>query len=106
MKFRGSSTFVLVVLALTAAACGKGKTVDQYVASGDQYFKARQYLEAIIEYRNAAAKAPHNGDVRHKLGDVYVEVNALADATQEYKRATELLPDNVDVQLKWLRMLL
>jgi putative PEP-CTERM system TPR-repeat lipoprotein len=106
MTLRRSSALVLAMLAMAAAGCSAGKTPAQYMANGDQYFKAKQYLEAIIEYRNAVAKSPHNGEAHLKLGDVYVEVNALADATQEYKRATELRPDDVDTQVKWLRMLL
>src|SRR5947209_5575440 len=93
-----------LLMGLSTASCGKDR--ESYITNGDRYFNANQYLEAIIEYRNAVAKDPRFGPSRLKLGEAYLRANDLIDAAEEYKKAAELMPNDPDVQVKSLRMML
>jgi len=103
------STNLLLVLwlfigAASATSCA-APTPHDYLASGDRYLKAKQYPEAIIEYRNAVTRDPKSGNARLKLAGAYMQRSSLAAAAKEYKNAAELLPDDADAQLEWLGIL-
>ena len=58
-----------LALLVLVSACGSGKTKEEYLASGDQFFKDGKIPEAIVEYRNAIAIDPQFGraqGARHK----------------------------------------
>ena len=94
----------LLVIALAGVSCSKSP--EQYFESGNQYFKNKQYKEAIVQYSNAIQKNGRYGEARLKLAEAYVAVNNGPKAFGEYVRAAELLPQNVDVQLKAATFLL
>jgi len=94
-----------IVVLLTAVGCGRGKDTE-HARRGNEYFEAKRYQEAIIEYRGALQANPKLGDARLKLGDAYVAVNDVRNALREYVRAADLLPDSADAQVKAGKLLL
>ena len=100
--------FVAVVLAVVAAACGSDPEAlkRQYVASGDAYFAAKKYAEAIVQYRNAVETANDFGEAHEKLAIAYAAAGDRRGALREYVRAADLLRSNTGVQLEAAKHLL
>src|SRR4051812_21302426 len=106
MRVLQASTRATLILALTAAlGCGR-RSIDQYLASGDTFFKNRQFREASIEYRNALKKDAGRGDVHLRLADALIQIREVQTAAEEYVRAAQFLPEDVGAQLKAGHMLL
>ena len=92
----------VTLLALGAGACRADPEVAkrQYLKSGDAFVAARQFREAVVQYRNALQQDPRFGEARLKLADTYAQLGEAGRALREYSRAADLLPDNVDAQMK------
>jgi putative PEP-CTERM system TPR-repeat lipoprotein len=86
-------------LALTVVA-GCSKNAQQYYESGNKYFAAQRFKEAVVEYRNAVQKDPRLGDAHFKLAETYVRLGEPAGAVREYVYAADLLPGSKEAQLK------
>jgi tetratricopeptide (TPR) repeat protein len=84
---------------------GCARSAAEYVASADRYVEAKQYREAIVEYRNALKAEPQLGLVRLRLADAYMQVQDTGNAAREYVQAAALLPKHVDAQLRAATML-
>jgi tetratricopeptide (TPR) repeat protein len=78
----------------------------RFLASGDQYFAASRYPEAVIQYRSAVQADPSAGDARAKLADAYLGAGDPANGIKEYVRAADLLTGDLNVQLKAGNLLL
>jgi tetratricopeptide (TPR) repeat protein len=78
----------------------------RFLASGDQYFTASKFGEAVIQYRSAVQQDPGAGDARVKLADAYLGAGDGANALREYARAADLLPDDLGLQVKAGNLLL
>jgi tetratricopeptide (TPR) repeat protein len=100
---------VLLVCALgVGAACSRDPLVAKrkYLASGDTYYKAAKFDEAAIEYANAVAKDPQDGDARYKLAQAYYLAGNTRAAFPQFIRAADILKDQPDVQLAAGQLLL
>lgn len=60
---------LLLIVPIAFAACRRDP--KEYAARGDKYAAARQYREAVVEYRNALQREPRMGEVRFKLAEAY-----------------------------------
>jgi tetratricopeptide (TPR) repeat protein len=78
----------------------------RFLASGDQYFAAGRYPEAVIQYRSAVQADPRAGDARARLADAYLGAGDPANGIKEYVRAADLLAEDLNVQLKAGNLLL
>ncbi|MFN8065242.1 MAG: tetratricopeptide repeat protein [Vicinamibacterales bacterium] len=87
------------VLASAACSTDPAKQKQKFVASGDNYVAAKNYQEAIIQYRNVINLDPNDGAVRMKLGQAYNATGDARSALREYVRAADLMPQDVDAQL-------
>ena len=107
-------TFVLGAVAVAMLAltgCSKGpeataKELQEHLQRGDAFAAQKKFAEANVEYRNAAALAPRNGEVRFKLAESYGELRQTANAFREFIRAADLLPNDPKVQLRAGNLLL
>jgi tetratricopeptide (TPR) repeat protein len=77
----------------------------RFLASGDQFFAAGRYAEAVIQYRSAVHADPRAGDARARLADAYLGAGDLASGIKEYVRAADLI-DDITIQLKAGNLLL
>jgi putative PEP-CTERM system TPR-repeat lipoprotein len=93
-----------VTLALLVIGCSK--RADEHLAAGNRYFEAKQFAEAIVEYRSAVQKDPGLGQAHFRLADAYIQVKDPDRAAVEYVKAAQLMPDNLDAQLRAGDMLL
>jgi putative PEP-CTERM system TPR-repeat lipoprotein len=97
-----------VVLALLVATAGSAcsKSASYFYESGNQYFAAKQYPEAILQYRSAVTKNPQFAPAHVKLAEAYEASGDTLNSTREYVRAADLLPKDGAVQLKAAKGLL
>jgi len=79
---------------------------QQYLESGNSYFKQANYPAAIIEFRNAIQIDARFGAARKQLGEAYLRVGDARGALDQFVRASDLLPNDLDVQLKAGNLLL
>ena len=74
------------------ATGGEGKA-EKFLKSGDQYFAAEQYLEALIEYKNAVQRDPDSARARLGVGQCYLRLGrGVRDARYEMEKAAQLDP--------------
>src|SRR5687768_7134352 len=104
--YRRRVSAACLLLLVLVSACGSGKTKEEYLASGDQFFKDGKVPEAIVEYRNAIAIDPQFGRARAQLAESYIKQNDLQRAMAESIRAADLLPDDEKQQMQAARFLL
>ena len=82
------------VLVSTLVACSSAQTrKTQYVARGDEYFAAKQYDKARVEYSNALQIDPKDASARFHSGQVAERLGKPSDAVDHYQSALELNPD-------------
>lgn len=95
-------TLAAVAALLMAGACSR--TVEQrkveFFESGNRYFAAAQYAEAVIQFRNAVQLDSRFGRARFRLAESHALLGNHSEAANEYIRAADVLPDSIDVQLK------
>ena len=71
--------------------------VQKFVRSGDQYFADEQYLEALIEYKNAVQRDTANARARLGVGQCYLRLGrGVRDARYEMEKALKLDPTMAD----------
>ena len=93
-----------VALALSLAACSRSP--GKYLASGDKYFKAGKYNEAILQYRNAVQLNPRLAKAHFQLAQAYVAIQSSQAAYKELQQTVDLDPGNAEAQLEFASMLL
>ena len=103
-RFRLSS---LVIVCLIVASCTQDQNAAKrkLLASGNDYFRQKKYVEASIQYSNALKKDPQFGEAEFGLAEAFMAEGDLRRAFGAYIRAADLLPDNVEAQLKAGRLL-
>ena len=94
------------LLVLLGTACTEGRTADDYVASGNEYFDAERYNEAIIEFRNAVRADPDHRTARRYLARAYMRAGRSVEAVGPMIRAADLVPDDLDYQIEVASLLL
>jgi tetratricopeptide (TPR) repeat protein len=103
-------TALVALLSATVAfsACSKDpqKVKADAVASGDKYVAAKQYDQAVVEYKRALQADPSAGAVRYKLAQVYTLIGDGPSALREAVRAADTLPNDLDAQLQAARILI
>jgi putative PEP-CTERM system TPR-repeat lipoprotein len=99
---------VILMASLLSTSCGRDPEAAKraYLESGNAYFAAEKYPEALLEYRNAVQQDPRFGEARYKLAQTYERVDDPVNAYREYVRAADLMPEDGDVQLRAGQMLL
>jgi tetratricopeptide (TPR) repeat protein len=76
------------------------RSANQYIASGEQYFKAGKYQEAVIQFRNAIQRNPGLAEPHYRLALTYLQLSLLPDAYQQLEQTITLDPSNLDAQLQ------
>ena len=105
---RPGSLFLIAALTASLAGCSTDPESRKraYFESAERYVAAKQYDEAIVEYRNALQQDPQFAEARFKLAEAYVAKNDYRNAYPEYIRAADLMPDDLRVQTRAGTMLL
>src|SRR5437763_1792540 len=85
---------LLVLLLLVGAGCSTKSKLHRYVTRGDQYFSAKQYNKAKIEYLNAFRLNQNNPHVLNRLGESFLHEGDAVAAAQLLVRVCQLQPTN------------
>jgi tetratricopeptide (TPR) repeat protein len=104
MNVRIGKSLCLASLALSLTACSKSP--QRYLASGDEYFKAGKYKEAILQYRNAVQRDPKLAKAHFQLAKAYAATQVPDEAFKELQTTVDLDPGNVEAQLQYASVLL
>jgi len=76
------------------------RTAQDFVKSGKEYYEAKQYPEAIIQFLNAIQKDPRNREAGYLLADAYINAGDLNQAARRLISLLEYYPDDVEASLK------
>jgi len=103
-KHYGSAGFsagiMLAVLVFSSCAKSPEAREAKFVAAGKQYFEKKDYLRAIIQFKNAAAVKRSNADVYYQLGLAYIGLGDYRSAHAAFSKAVDLDPKHVQAQIK------
>jgi tetratricopeptide (TPR) repeat protein len=94
----------MVAWALSIAACSRSP--EKYLASGDKYFKAGKYDEAILQYRNAVQLNSKLAKAHYQLALAYLAKHSDGNAYKELQQTVDLDPGNTEAQLQFASMLI
>src|SRR4030095_10363260 len=88
---RGVHIAALLSILLLAAACGeKIVSVEQLIEEAKQHREKGSHRAAIIQLKNAPARAPDNAEARYLLGMSYSDTVDFGSAEKELRRALEM----------------
>ncbi|MFZ6781146.1 tetratricopeptide repeat protein [Undibacterium sp. Ji83W] len=78
-----------------------GKVPDTVApgATGDEYFKNGNFVEAANSYQHALVIQPDDAELNNKLGDAYYEQRNCTQAEQYYRKALLIRPDFLDAAI-------
>ena len=82
-----------LVLSLGLSACGKTETVASLMSDAQQYESKGDKKAALIQLKNAANKAPADGEVRLRLAQLYIKMGDAVSAEKEARKAADLKVD-------------
>jgi tetratricopeptide (TPR) repeat protein len=94
----------MIGLALSLAGCSRNP--EKYLASGDKYFKAGQFNEAILQYRNAVQLNPRLAKAHFQLAQAFLAMQSFQPAYKELQRTVDLEPGNAEAQLQFASILI
>jgi len=102
MKLTARLVLSAVVVAgmLTVVSCSKESAKRDALASGNKYFDAHKYAEAIIEYKKALQIDNLLAEAHSKLAQSYDQLGEGSNAAHEYILAADLMPDDPDAQVQ------
>jgi tetratricopeptide (TPR) repeat protein len=83
----------LLLVFLLTTGCGQ-KSVDDYLAAGDQAMQSERLAEAENDYQQAAQIAPNDARPHLVLADLYILELKAPQAAAEAMKALELDPNN------------
>jgi putative PEP-CTERM system TPR-repeat lipoprotein len=83
-----------IVLGAGMTGCGKTETTASLLAEAKQYQAKGDTKAALIQLKNAVAKAPEDGEARLALGMFYVDTGDVVSAEKELRKARELKIDD------------
>jgi tetratricopeptide (TPR) repeat protein len=85
--------FSLLLMFLLNTGCGQ-KSVENYLADGDQAMQSNRFAEAESDYQQAAQIAPNDARPHLVLADLYILELKAPQAAAESMKALELDPNN------------
>src|ERR1700691_2697343 len=109
MKFVSFNRAVLLVAGaalLVSCSSDPGQRKLKYLDSGENYFKAGKYQEAVIQFRSALEIDPRFADAHYQLGRTYMALRNPSSAYRELTESVTLDPSNSDAQLEFAALLI
>ncbi|MFL6708418.1 MAG: XrtA/PEP-CTERM system TPR-repeat protein PrsT, partial [Massilia sp.] len=87
-----SASLIVSALMLSAglSGCGKTETAASLMTEAQQYEAKGDNKAALIQLKNAAAKAPEDAEVRMRLADLYLKSGDAVSAEKEVRKASSL----------------
>lgn len=79
------------------------KTFKEYALTGDNFFAAEDYENAIINYQKALKINAHSSETLNKLGESFLRNNQPAEAEKNFTLASQLNPDSINLKINIAR---
>jgi tetratricopeptide (TPR) repeat protein len=89
--------FVAAAAMLLLGACGRD--AGHYLAKGNEFYEAKNFADASIQYRKAIQKDPNLGEAYYRLGRSELEQRKVEEALQALSRATQVAPDLLEAKV-------
>lgn len=101
------SLILLVALAAASFSCLRAAREDypSLITSGNQFLEKKDYVRAILQFKNAARLEPRNAEPLYRLGLAYLESGSITDGVTSLVKATDLDPKHAGAQLKLAELL-
>ena len=100
---KSSSFFLALVVSVATLAlvpgCSKQAKLERHLSRGNEYFQAKKYREAEIEYKNVLRIQPNTIAMRN-LGMIYFEQGRLPHALVVLQTVKGMAADDLEVRLK------
>src|SRR5688500_14715457 len=89
---------VIVLFAGGMASCSTDPETAkrEYFAQGEPHLAAKQYPDAILQFRNAIRIDERYGEARAKLAEAYLGAGDGRNGFRETIRAADLMPDSTE----------
>jgi tetratricopeptide (TPR) repeat protein len=105
MKLLRDPKQIYLPLALVfLAACAHD--APSYLASGENYFKAGKYQQAVVQFKNAIQKNPRLAEAHYQLAEADLKLNSTLAAYRELRETVTLDPKNLDAELQLATLLI
>jgi tetratricopeptide (TPR) repeat protein len=97
----GSMFWAAFVLLIAASGCARSPEAkrNKFMNSGRHYLEKHEYARAVLDFRNAVAAMPGDGESFYQLGLAYVGARDLQGAWNSFKTALALDPKHKGAQL-------
>jgi len=106
VPFNRAILLIVALLPLVSCSSDPATQKRKYLNSGESYFKAAKYQEAVIQFRNALEIDPRFATAHYQLGRTYLALKNPASAYRETNEAVTLDPGNADAQLQFAALLI
>lgn len=101
-----SITLLVCMLALISACARRRETTAaSYMDSGRRYFEKKDYVRAILEYRNASRLAPHDAEPLYRMGLAYYASGNIERSADAFRKAAQADPNHAASQLKLAQLM-
>ncbi len=105
--FRSRAVVWVSCLLLAVAACSSNEQkVQEHLAKSEEYSKAGQDKEGLIELRNALKLDPKSAETNYRIGHVLMWSGEMSDALFYLREAQRLDPKRSDAALDEAKLLL
>ena len=101
-KHRVTVSFCLFLLAFGVSGCRTSASSEgaRFLERGQTLLAKKEYLRALLEFRNASSVMPNNAEPYYQMGLAYLESRDLANAVRAFNKAIALNPKHPGAQLK------
>ncbi len=90
MRSNNAALVLTLLLSVGISACSRTETTESLLADAKQYQQKGDNKAALIQLKNAVAKAPEDGEARMLLATLYSELGDAVSAEKETRKAMGL----------------
>jgi tetratricopeptide (TPR) repeat protein len=80
----------MMIMAAGISGCDRGGSVESLAADAKAYAQTGDLTAALIQAKNAVAKAPENAEMRMLLANLYLDSYDALSAEKEFRKAASL----------------
>src|ERR1051326_406061 len=102
----GARLFLVLMSLLLVSGCSKQARKERHLKQADQYFEAKDFKKAEIEYLNVFRGDRTNAWVVKRLATIYYDQGRMQQALPFLLGARELDKDNAEVRIQLAQLML
>jgi putative PEP-CTERM system TPR-repeat lipoprotein len=89
-RSKNAALLLTLLLSVGISACSRTETTESLLADAKQYQQKGDTKAALIQLKNAVAKAPEDGEARLLLATLYSDLGDVVSAEKETRKAMSL----------------